>query len=105
MDDDYISYTARKEMEAIVSWYQGWKENERLHFLKTLKTLVQPSIDDLLGVMGDCKIENNWSAPNVFACQMKLLCDWFRMWDAEERSVFQIKLRKILDEREKAFLL
>ena len=32
---------------------------------------------------------SNWSAPNVFACQMKLVCDWFRLWDAEERNMFQ----------------
>ena len=57
MDEDYISYNARKEMEAILSWYAGWKENEKQNFLKTLKTLIQPSIDDLLGVMETCKIE------------------------------------------------
>jgi len=104
MNEDYISYNARKEMEAILSWYAGWKDNEKLNFLKTLKTLIQPSIDDLLGVMETCKIENNWSAPNVFACQMKLVCDWFRLWDAEERNMFQFKLKNILGQRENAFL-
>lgn len=120
MDEDFISYNARKEMEAILSWYAGWKENEKQNFLKTLKTLIQPSIDDLLGVMETCKIEkydlffilhlrvkikfSNWSAPNVFACQMKLVCDWFRLWDAEERNMFQFKLKNILDQRENAFL-
>ena len=52
-----IGYNAQKEMEAIISWYRGWKENERNTFLQTLKGLIAPQIDDLLGGFGHCKIQ------------------------------------------------
>ena len=52
-----IGYNARKEMEAILSWYMSWKEQERTVFLQTLKGLVTPQIDDLLGSFNSCKIQ------------------------------------------------
>ena len=55
--DDYISYNSQKEMEAITSWYSGWKDTEKHLFIQTLQQLVNPSIDDLTGDMVGCKIQ------------------------------------------------
>jgi len=95
--DDYISYNSQKEMEAITSWYSGWKDTEKHLFIQTLQQLVNPSIDDLTGDMVGCKIQRDWSAPNIFTCQMKLLRDWFRLWDLDEKKAFECRLRKLLD--------
>ena len=52
-----IGYNAQKEMEAILSWFLSWKEPEQCVFLQTLKGLIRPQIDDLMGSFGQCKIQ------------------------------------------------
>jgi hypothetical protein len=91
-DCEYVSYSAQKEIEAILSWYRNWREEERSEFVRTVSTLIQPQIDHILQVFDNIKIEKTWSAPNIFSCQMKLLRDWWRVWAEEEKKFFQLQL-------------
>merc|ERR1712130_658883 len=91
-DCEYVSYSAQKEIEAILSWYRNWREEERSEFVRTVSTLIQPQIDHILQVFDNIKIEKTWSAPNIFSCQMKLLRDWWRVWAGEEKKFFQLQL-------------
>jgi len=93
-----ISYSAKKEIEAVCSWYRNWRGDERKEFCHTVAKLIAPQVDDIMSVLGNIKIENTWSAPNIFSCQMKLLRDWWRLWDSVERKFFEVQLGTHLDE-------
>ena len=52
-----ISYSAKKEIEAICSWYINWRKDERKEFIHQVAKLVNPQVDDLLSVLDTIKIE------------------------------------------------
>ena len=54
---EYISYSAKKEIEAVCSWYHHWKREERTQFVLQVAKLVNPNVDDLLSILGNIKIE------------------------------------------------
>lgn len=52
-----ISYSAKKEIEAVCSWYRSWRSDERKEFVRQVAKLVNPGIDDLLSGLDNIKIE------------------------------------------------
>ena len=55
--DGFIRYNTQKEIEAILSWFQNWKENEKFNFLQNFKNLIRPDITDIMNQVNNIKIE------------------------------------------------
>ncbi|CAG5105341.1 Oidioi.mRNA.OKI2018_I69.chr1.g2043.t1.cds [Oikopleura dioica] len=92
-----------QQIDSICSWYGSWTENERRRFLEGLAKLIRPSLDDIMNSLGGIKMTNEWSAPDVFTCQMKLLRDWWNLWDQNERQVFEEHLNELLTDEDKLY--
>jgi len=103
MNNNAISVKNIQQINSVCSWYGCWSEEQRKVFIESLPKLLRPNLDDIVNSFGNIKMTNAWSAPDVFTCQMKLLRNWWNLWDCEERQAFEEHLNAILSNENKVY--